>query len=551
MKSIQGRLTLLLLGGLVLLSCVCGVGLYLFLRQALTAQFDRALHDKAASFAALSNQRDEDEDERRVPLDKLPARVKKTMAQHVAGAKLSEVEQVIRDNRLFYKVEVFRDGAESEFLIGAAGQYLGENDEFGFAFDKAALPEFQPGPSPEYYQVWDEDGETVARSPSLEGRSLTVPRGMSGMNGAVTYFDASLPHQQAARAIAFSFVPRRQDRNLGASPGERVVLVMARTRAELDRTLATMRYSLLISGLLLLVSAAIMVRFSVQSGLGPLDALAQQATTIDVDTLVFRFPTVPIPCELQPISNRLNELLDRLQRAFEREKRFTSDVAHELRTPIAELRSLAEVGLRSAANMYGEEELSTYLDDALAIAAQMERLINSLLMLVRCESGQQVVNLDHVQIAALLKESWRSLAETAQERELMVDFQVSQDVAVRTDPVLLGAVLTNLLSNAVAYTPRGGKIQVSLTEDTNGRKLEIVNTNKQLTQEDLAHLLEPFWRKDQARSDTSHSGLGLCVAGRLCGLLEICLGIDLLSSALFRVTLNLGKLHSVETTNCD
>lgn len=395
MKSIQGRLTLLLLGGLVLLSCVCGVGLYLFLRQALTAQFDRALHDKAASFAALSNQRDEDEDERRVPLDKLPARVKKTMAQHVAGTKLSEVEQVIRDNRLFYKVEVFRDGAESEFLIGAAGQFLGENDEFGFAFDKAALPEFQPGPSPEYYQVWGEDGETVARSPSLEGISLTVPR---GMNGGVTYFDASLPHQQAARAIAFPFVPRRQNRNLGASPGERVVLVMARTRAELDRTLATMRYSLLISGLLLLVSAAIMVRFSVQSGLGPLAALAQQATTIDVDTLDFRFPTAPIPCELQPISNRLNELLDRLQRAFEREKRFTSDVAHELRTPIAELRSLAEVGLRSAANMYGEEELSTYLDDVLAIATQMEHLVNSLLMLVRCEFGQQVVNLDHVQI---------------------------------------------------------------------------------------------------------------------------------------------------------
>jgi len=548
MKSIRRHLTVLLLSGLVVLSSSCGVGFYFFVRHALTAQFDRALHDKAAAFAALSSQNDEDEDERSVPLDELPTPVKKSMAQHVAGAELSEVEQITRDGRLFYKVEVLRDGAEWEFLLGADGQFLGENDEFGFAFDKAALPEFQPGQNPEYYQVWDEDGETVAKSPSLEGDRLTPP---SGMNDGVTFFDTSLPQEQVVRAIAFPFVPRRQDGDLAVPAGERVVLVIARTRAELDHTLATLRYSLLISGLLLLVSAAIMVRFSVQSGLRPLAALAHQATSIDANTLSSRFSTGPTTEELQPICSRLNELLDRLQSAFDREKRFTSDVAHELRTPIAELRSLAEVGLRSAASMHGQEEVSSYLDDVLAIATQMERLVNSLLMLVRCESGQQLINLDHVQIDALLDESWRSLAETAQERGLIVHFQIPEDVAETTDPVLLGAVLTNLLSNAVAYTPRGGKIQVSLTEDRSGRTLQVVNTNNQLTQEDLTHVLEPFWRKDQARSETSHSGLGLCVALRLTTLLGMSLTVDLPSTSLFRVTLNLGKLHSVETTNCD
>ena len=536
MNSIRNQLMARLLGGLILISVLCGATLYAFVARALTAQFDDSLRGKAGAFAALSDQSKEEQGERRVALEDLSAAVRTSIAEHAGDAVVAEIEQVPQGDRFFYKVEIIRDDQESEFLVSALGQYLGKNDEFGFAFDQAALPEFQPGPDAEYYQVWDEDGDMLAKSPSLKNAVLSRPA--AAMDGRAMLFDTVLPDGRAGRAMAFSFVPKIQGRaGSEDAAGERVSLVMARSRTTLNRTLHILLSGLLVSEALLLAAAALMVRWSVRKGLRPLDAVARQAAQIDAGSLEGRFPTAGMPRELAPICTHLNELLDRIEAAFARERRFTADVAHELRTPIAELRSLAEVGLSSIPGLREDVSLAQYFHDAKAIALQMERLVTTLLSLARCEAGQHVVEVQRTDLAALLNDAWRPFADEARVREVKVRFDSPDHAHIETDPSMLASLLTNLFSNASVYTPRGGEIDIALEQTQDGVQLRITNTNDQLMRDDVPRLFEPFWRKDAARSDPTHSGIGLALAAAYARALGMTINAALPSDGQFEVTL--------------
>ncbi|MCC6695936.1 MAG: hypothetical protein IT365_09945 [Candidatus Hydrogenedentes bacterium] len=538
MSSIRGQLIRGMAKGLVIILLVSEAILYMGVRTALTRQFDETLLAKARAFAALSNQTGEDVDGRLVAITSLPPPVRDAIRRAAGEASIPEVEEVVKERNLYYKVECIRDGVESEFLVAASGEYMGPIDEYGFAVHDAAMPEFQPSATPEYYQVWDEDGEAIAKSPSLESATLPWSRAQSS---APAYQSITLPDGRNGRMVTLPFRPRRADFGNTGGGEEFLLLAVARSRRELDTVLHILLCGLFATGILLSAGAALVVRATVKSGLVPLDALGQQATAIDAANLNIRFPTARLPEELIPISTRLNELLERLEAAFSRERRFTSDVAHELRTPIAELRALAEVELRSQTG-----NGAPYLHDALAIATQMERLVAALLTLARCESSQLTVIREPVDLVTALKEAWRPLAEKCEKRLLHVRFDLPPEAVVETDRALLLAILTNTLSNAVAYTPSGGNVTVEIMGADSAPILRISNTNAQLRKADLSHLAEPFWRKDTARSDTSHSGVGLAVVAALVDLLELDLALDLPSSDLF--CLSISGFHTLPIT---
>jgi two-component system, OmpR family, heavy metal sensor histidine kinase CusS len=536
MRSIRSQLTLSLIAGLLLIFVVCDAALYLYVRHALTRQFDEGLAGKARAFAAMSEQGDEDGEDggRRVQYGHLPPDVRNTIDKHSEEGRATEIEQQDRDGRLVYKVEVTRNGVETEFLVLESGEFLGLEDEFEFEFTEAALPEFQPSRNAEYYQVWDEDGDVVAKSPSL--MDAGIPWVRAPANGVRT-LSLVLPDGRPGRAVALEFRPRVEDHG-GHASGERLVLVMARSREEITRALGILLSGLLATGALLLTSAALLVRLAIRRGLRPLDAVAGQAAAIDAGSLAKRFPTDGTPEEMLPICGRLNELLERLEAAFAREQRFTSDVAHELRTPVAELRSLAEVGLRAAPDFSQDEELSQYFRDALAIATQMGRLVTTLLNQARGGSGLQSVERERTDLTAMIARAWNPLQEEAQRRGLSVDLHVPPATFIDTDPALFGAILTNLLGNAVAHSPRHGEVRMAVAEGDGAVRLIISNTNDRLEHEDLAHMFEPFWRKDKARSDSTHSGIGLSIVATFSRLLDVDVAVALPSAELFQVTLS-------------
>ena len=294
--------------------------------------------------------------------------------------------------------------------------------------------------------------------------------------------------------------------------------MVGRDRAPLDRTLAAL------------------VRREVRGGLAPLDRLGESVAAVEAASLATRFPVDPLPAELRPIAARLNALLARLESAFVRERRFTATAAHELRTPLAELRALAEVNLTTPAT---DEECAESWRDALATTLRMESLALRLLDLARAEDPARSLRREPVSLAAAFATAWQPHAAWAAERGLTPEVALPADLTVSTDPVLIGVILGNLCANAAAHAPAGTPLRVTASRKTDAVTLHFHNLAGDLTAADVPQLFERFWRKDAARADAQHHGLGLALAAEFATLLGGKLAASLSTSGELEFTLRL------------
>lgn len=370
-------------------------------------------------------------------------------------------------------------------------------------FSDEHMPAFEKGGA-DFFELWDAEGRTVERSRSLRDGHLPFRHGTLEKP---VFWNLRLPEDQSCRAVGFRFRPQHADRQPTSISPPIATLVVASERRGLDRTLATLQLVLAGCGLLMLAATAVVVPRVLRRELKPLQTLAAEAAQIDASKLSARFATQGLPGELAPIAARLNELLARLEDSFERERRFSSDVAHEFRTPVAELRSLAELAIKLPDTRAADADHET-----LAIALHLESILTHLLALARGEGGGLPVQCKRVELAALLQDVCDPFREKAKARELDFKVSVPASAEVDTDPVLLGSIVRNLVDNAVAYTPRGGAVEVEAAAANGRPALRVVNTTDGLEERDLPHLFERFWRKDAARTDDGHTGLGLSLA---------------------------------------
>jgi signal transduction histidine kinase len=371
-------------------------------------------------------------------------------------------------------------------------------------FSDRFMREFGERVATDFFEVWLSDGSVLRRSESLGASDLWR---LFGTFDKPKLWNCPLPSGFAGRAIGFKFLPRvvRPER-LSTAPRE-IVLVVASDRRGLDRTLATLGCVLFGCGVLLLAATMLLVPRVLRDELAPLNELADQAARVNADSLATRFSTDSMPAELRPISSRLNDLLARLEQSFERERQFSADLAHELRTPIAELRSLAELALKWPEAREAETDR-----EVLAVAVQMEGLVTRLLALLRSERGQLPVALERVALGPLVEKVWRTFAKRAASKQLKVVRDVAEKAEFETDPVLACSILANLVDNAIEYTPAGGLVRIEGEVGTRQINLRVSNTVENLTADDLPKLFDRFWRKDLARAGSEHSGLGLPLA---------------------------------------
>jgi signal transduction histidine kinase len=388
---------------------------------------------------------------------------------------------------------------------------MAEQSEAGFKFDSSGefMPKFQREDHPDYFQLWEPDGSTLYRS-----SSLSVERDLPQRFGTLQsprFWNVTLPDGGNGRAVGIRFAPK-EDEDTPRSPGtppltKEVTLVAGFHRAELDNRLNYLGTVLLLVGLALAAATAAVVSVIVRRGLRPLSTLSQRAEAIDASSLQLRFPTENIPSELQPIAQRLNDLLARLEASFGRERRFSADVAHELRTPIAELRTLAEVALK-----WPDGVNQAALKEALNIALQMESIANGLMNLTRCEGRLLTLRPERVRLGALFEEAYQPLHAIARAKQLAIELEVPKDACWYTDRTILRSIVSNLLSNAVDHTPPVSSVKARVEKNGAGERLLISNSNVGLFADDIPHLFERFWQKDAARSSPDHCGLGLPLA---------------------------------------
>ena len=443
--------------------------------------------------------------------------------------------------RVASHVEAVFDGAvlnKAHSLIS-----LTELDEEGLEFDFAeegVMLEFRQGQNLEYYQLWDQGIDLLIKSPSLQEADL--PR-LSTVPGQHQFADLQLPDGRPGRLIEINFMPRveieddpdDEDYQAEIPPAKPVTMVYARERESLDDTLFVIGSTIFGVMLIVLVIVGLLVRRLVGTGLSPLSNLAKQVSEIDESKLDARLTHEgDQSTEIAPIENQLNHLLERLQSAFEREKRFSANAAHELRTPLAELKTLAEV-----AKMVPDDpgQVTSFFNDVAEISGQMERVVTTLLELARSEAGLLRVDPEDIELSRYCDQIWQhAINGGAGDRSLVK--HIPKDLVINTDRDKLGMILSNLFGNALSYSPDRAEIEIKAEIRNDNVVIEVKNMSTDLKPEDIVHMKDRFWRKQKIQGENGHSGLGLTLVEALAKIMKLDVSLQLDHQRNFMVTIS-------------
>lgn len=237
----------------------------------------------------------------------------------------------------------------------------------------------------------------------------------------------------------------------------------------------------------------------------PIGEISATATRIAEGDLSRRIPAAETENELGELAAVLNSTFARLEASFQRQARFTADASHELRTPVTVMLSQIQTALTR------ERPAAEYREALLACqraAHRMRRLTESLLALTRLEAGQEPVRRERFDLAQVAEESVELVRARADERgvTLRCDFASTDCTG---DSGHVAQVVTNLVENAIRYTPKGGEIRVITARNGRGAKLIVSDNGEGIPAEALPHVFERFYRADKARAGSNGGGAGL------------------------------------------
>lgn len=291
---------------------------------------------------------------------------------------------------------------------------------------------------------------------------------------------------------------------------------------ELDvmtETLTSLRYQILWGIPLALFLAGLGGFFLARRALRPIKRITQTAQTINAGDLSRRIDYEGPADEVGRLAATFNKMLDRLESAFERERRFTGDAAHELRTPLTAMKGRVEVTLSRP------RAVAEYTETLQEIGSQVERLIhlsNDLLFMARLDQGrQQTIRREAVSLADLLPAVIDQVQPLARRKDIGLDQEIPAAVAVEGDLDLLIRLFLNLLDNAIKYTPAGGRVAVRVKASGEEAVVAVSDSGPGIPTEHLPHLFERFYRVegDRARyleeDGQGGAGLGLAIAAEI------------------------------------
>ena len=418
-----------------------------------------------------------------------------------------------------------------------------ESGKIDLEFEEYDLGEFQRPAGPGYLQLWLSDSSVLYRSASLESRDMACTG--DARTESPVFRWVVLPNDRTGRAVEMIFHPRLDDEDRRAGQkrsATKITLVLARDAKPVEATLNSLMWVLICVGLAAIGVSSGVLWLVIRRGLSPLNQVAEQISRLGDRDLAERIHASDAPAELQPVVNRLNDLLGRLEAAFGRERSFSADVAHELRTPLAGLRSTMEVALSKARQ---PAEYAEAISDCLQMSLRMQAMVESLLSLARLESGQVDIELESVVPDDLVRTAWGGLAEEAKKRHLQVRWTLGAKQAVRTDSSLLRLVVGNIVENAVIYADEGGTVEIETAGDRDTVRIRVANSGSTISRDQTEMVFERFFRGDAARSATGvHSGLGLSLVKRVVLVLGGSVKAQSVAGGKFEITVSLPSLGS-------
>jgi heavy metal sensor kinase len=355
-----------------------------------------------------------------------------------------------------------------------------------------------------YIQVLTPDGRVAGRSSSLGGFSfpLSDETYKDALEGETIHEIVDTFGRYPVRVVTKPIVLR--DRGL-------VAIVQVGSSLEGREKIFHYMFSFFGGGTLVSVLIASVVGwFLAGKALKPVDDITTMARRIGAESLDERLKIKGPRDEIGRLAATFNEMIARLERSFKQVRQFTADASHELKTPLTVLKGEMEVALRAGAS---REELEEVIVSSLEETDRMSYIVKNLLDLARAdvEAVKTEVMLDGV-----LTERFEHFRKMAVTEGIELDILRNTPVTVPGDPVRLGQLIYNLIDNAFKYTPRGGKVELSL-EDSDGEAiLKVMDTGVGIANEDVPYVFDRFFRVDKARTSLGEGrvggvGLGLSI----------------------------------------
>lgn len=368
------------------------------------------------------------------------------------------------------------------------------------------------GPGGDLFQVCDRQGQWLYRSAALENENVPI----------------ELPH----KLIRPRFESVELQRHLLRFYSQRIVVdgkpytvQVAALMNEGFEALERFRLMLLFGAPLLLVAASAGGYWLSTRALAPVDEISRAAQRIGIESLTDRLQVPQTGDQIQRLSETLNATFSRLEASVLRMKQFTADASHELRAPIALIRTTAEVAVQKdrPASEYREA-----LDEILEESERTSQMVDSLMLLARADSGRETLERQPVDACAIVRGAVEQGEKLARKHGLRFSANVPDGpIPIRADADAVRRALFILIDNAVKYTPEGGAIRVDLNARDGFAIAAVTDTGIGIAKEDLAHVFDRFWRADKARSrEQGGTGLGLSIAKWIVETHEGSIGVD-------------------------
>ena len=294
-----------------------------------------------------------------------------------------------------------------------------------------------------------------------------------------------------------------------------LLLLAALDRTHEEQLVERYRWSLVLVVSLAFVVCGIVGHQIARRSIRPLRNIIATAGSIGSTTLHERITASPLPAELADLADTFNDMLRRLEESFDRLSRFSADIAHELRTPLSNLRGQTEVALTKPRS---PDEYRDVLGSSLDECQRLSRMIDSLLFIARAEHPATQLRRERLDIAHELRLIAEFHEAAATEAGLTMTVDVPVSLFAELDRTLFQRAIGNLLSNAIAHTPQGGRITLAAhstasPENTSSEVLQIqvTDTGCGISAEHLPHVFDRLYRVDHSRTSTT-GGLGLGLA---------------------------------------
>lgn len=408
-----------------------------------------------------------------------------------------------------------------------------EPEEIDFDFADEFMPEFSGENDPEYFQLWH-DGKTFERSKTLDLFDVkNLPRKNFAL-GQSSISDITLPDGRSGRMYYTKFMPQidsdvREEHGITkaelaefSKTQKPMELAYAISKEGLNQVLWFVDIIFIFTSIIAVVAVRIIVFNVVNRGLVPLDILNSELKQINLNSDNSTLSTATLPEELITIAEGIKHFISENKKLYSREKRITSDIAHELKTPIAELLNLSEVAIKFP----HEKQLSdSFKEDVLAITKRLKNIVNGILLLQKSSStselAKQQVHLSVLFQAIMLRENQAS-------RD--INICINNIESIYTNEFALSTILSNLVNNAIYYSPESTPIIISVDPylDTQKIVLKISNISKfEYSTEELNLLFDPLWQKDSSRTSEDRYGLGLAIVKSYCDKIGASLSVTI------------------------